>query len=197
MSNGIKRIININGQEVIVSTRDKEGFDRIITVDEEITMKYAAEFNSAVRNYSNESKDPIYIYMYSPGGSVSAGLSMYDTLKASKCEIYMIACGMPASMGAFLVAAAGTKGKRYIQPNAEMLIHQPLGGIQGQASDIRIHAEHIIKSRSKLNTILSECTGQPVEKIEVDTERDYIMNAQEAVEYGLVDFIGDPILECE
>ena len=112
-----------------------------------------------------------------------------------KCDIVTVACGMAASMGAFLLAAAGTKGKRWCQPNAEVLIHQPLGGTSGQATDIRIHAEHILNTRIKLNRILAECTGQPFDKVESDTERDFIMSAEEALKYGLVDKVGDPVSE--
>ena len=136
-----------------------------------------------------ESEDPnkdIQIYINSPGGSVSAGFAIYDTMKYVKCDVSTICIGMAASMGAFLLAA-GTKGKRFALPNADVMIHQPLGGAQGQAEDIRIQAEKIIKTRSKLNEILSENTGQPLEVIEKDTDRDNYMDAFEAKKYGLVD----------
>ena len=136
-----------------------------------------------------EAQDPdkdIYLYINSPGGSISSGMAIYDTMNYIKCDVCTICIGMAASMGAFLLSS-GTKGKRYCLPNAEVMIHQPLGGMQGQASDIKIHAEHILRIREKLNTILSEQTGKPLETIRLDTERDNFMTAEEAVAYGLVD----------
>ena len=136
-----------------------------------------------------ESEDPgkdIHIYINSPGGSVTAGMAIYDTMQYIKCDVSTICIGMAASMGAFLLSG-GTKGKRYALPNAEIMIHQPLGGAQGQASDIKIVADHILKTRSKLNTILAENTGKPIGIIEVDTERDNYMSANEAKEYGMID----------
>ena len=136
-----------------------------------------------------EAQDPekdIQLYINSPGGSVSAGLAIYDTMKYIKCDVSTICIGMAASMGAFLLSA-GTKGKRLALPNSEIMIHQPLGGAQGQATDIQIHAEHILKTRENLNKMLAEATGQPLEKIQLDTERDNFMSAQQAMEYGLVD----------
>lgn len=136
-----------------------------------------------------EAEDPkkdISIYINSPGGSVTAGLAIYDTIRYIKPEVSTICVGMAASMGAFLLAA-GEKGKRYALPNAEIMIHQPLGGARGQAEDIKIHAEHILRTRAKLNDILSERTGQPLSVIEKDTDRDNFMTAQQACEYGLID----------
>ena len=136
-----------------------------------------------------EAQDPdkdIYLYINSPGGSISAGMAIYDTMNYIKCDVSTICIGMAASMGAFLLSS-GAKGKRFALPNAEVMIHQPLGGMQGQASDIKIHADHIIKIRAKLNRILAEQTGKPLETIEKDTERDNFMSANEACEYGLVD----------
>lgn len=136
-----------------------------------------------------ESEDPkkdIQLYINSPGGSVSAGLAIYDTMQYVKPDVSTICVGMAASMGAILLTS-GAKGKRYALPNADTLIHQPLGGAQGQASDIEIHAKNILKKRELLNKILSERTGQPLEKIEKDTDRDFILTAEEAKEYGLID----------
>ncbi len=136
-----------------------------------------------------EAQDPdkdIYLYINSPGGSISAGMAIFDTMNYIKCDVCTICVGMAASMGAFLLSS-GAKGKRYALPNAEVMIHQPLGGTQGQASDIKIHAEHIIKIRAKLNKLLSEQTGKPLGTIEADTERDNFMSADEACAYGLVD----------
>jgi len=133
----------------------------------------------------NPEKD-ISLYINSPGGSVSAGMAIFDTMNFIKPEVSTLCIGMAASMGAFLLAA-GTKGKRFSLPNSKVMIHQPLGGTQGQATEIEIHAREILKTREQLNKILAERTGQPLEKIERDTERDYYLSADEAKEYGLVD----------
>ena len=136
-----------------------------------------------------ESEDPdkdICLYINSPGGSISAGMAIYDTMNYIKCDVSTICIGMAASMGAFLLSA-GAKGKRLALPNSEILIHQPLGGFQGQASDIKIHADHIIRVRERLNKILAQNTGKSLDVIERDTERDNIMTASEALEYGLID----------
>ena len=136
-----------------------------------------------------DAEDPgkdIYIYINSPGGSVTSGMGIYDTMQYIKSDVSTICVGMAASMGAFLLAA-GAKGKRFALPNSTIMIHQPLGGAQGQASDIKIHAEYILKVKDKLNKILSERTGQPIEVVNKDTDRDYFMSAQEAKEYGLID----------
>ena len=136
-----------------------------------------------------EAQDPdkdIYFYINSPGGSVSAGFAIYDTMNYIKCDVCTICMGMAASMGAFLLSG-GTKGKRLALPNAEIMIHQPLGGAKGQASDIKIHADHILRTRDKLNRLLAEHTGKPIEEIERDTERDNFLTAEEACAYGLID----------
>lgn len=136
-----------------------------------------------------EAEDPdkdIYLYINSPGGSITSGFAIYDTMQYIKPDVSTICVGMAASMGAFLLAA-GAKGKRFALPNSEIMIHQPLGGAQGQATDIAIHAERIIKTKKRLNEILSERTGQPLDKIEKDTERDNFMSADEARAYGLID----------
>ena len=136
-----------------------------------------------------EAQDPdkdIYLYINSPGGSITSGMAIYDTMNYIKCDVCTICVGMAASMGAFLLSS-GAKGKRMALPNAEIMIHQPLGGMQGQASDIKIHADHIIATREKLNKILSENSGQPLEIIQRDTERDNFMSADEAAAYGLID----------
>ncbi|MBR2616626.1 MAG: ATP-dependent Clp endopeptidase proteolytic subunit ClpP [Clostridia bacterium] len=136
-----------------------------------------------------EGKDPnkdISLYINSPGGSVSAGLAIYDTMNYVKCDVSTICIGLAASMGAFLLSS-GAKGKRFALPNGEIMIHQPLGGAQGQASDIAIQANHILKTKAKLNKILAENTGKSVETIEKDADRDFYMSAEEAAEYGLID----------
>lgn len=195
MNYPIKKPINLNGQDMMLTPLEADYSQRVISLFGEINEDTAMHVNSELRNLAIDSEDDITLYIQSPGGSVAAGLSIYDTAKALKCDIITVACGMAASMGAFLLAAAGTKGKRWCQPNAEVLIHQPLGGTSGQATDICIHAEHIRNIRAKLNRIFSECTGQPCDKIACDTERDNIMNAEEALRYGLIDKIGDPISE--
>jgi ATP-dependent Clp protease protease subunit len=136
-----------------------------------------------------ESEDPeqdINIYINSPGGSVYAGMAIYDTMQFVKCDIATTALGMAASMAATLLAA-GTKGKRSALPNTRILLHQPSGGLAGQVSDVEIHARELMRTKKRMNEILAECTGQPYEKVERDTDRDYIMGAQEAVEYGVID----------
>ena len=136
-----------------------------------------------------EAQDPdkdISLYINSPGGSVTAGMAIYDTMNFIKCDVSTICIGMAASMGAFLLSS-GAKGKRLALPNSEIMIHQPLGGMQGQASDIKIHADHILKTRDTLNRILAENTGKPIEIIAADTERDNFMSAAAAAEYGLID----------
>ncbi len=165
--------------------------DRIIFLSGEINDAVA---NSVVAQLiylegKNPDKD-IYLYINSPGGSVSAGLAIYDTLNYIKCDVSTICIGLAASMGAFLLSS-GTKGKRFALPNSEIMIHQPLGGTQGQASDIEIQARHMQKIKQKINKILSENTSQSLEKIEKDTDRDFYMSADEAVNYGLVDKIFD------
>ena len=161
--------------------------DRIIFLSDEVN-DVTASLVVAQMLYL-EAQDPdkdIYLYINSPGGSISAGMAIYDTMNYIKCDVSTICVGMAASMGAFLLSS-GAKGKRFALPNAEVMIHQPLGGMQGQASDIKIHADHIIRIRAKLNKMLSEQTGQSLETIERDTERDNFMTADEACAYGLVD----------
>ena len=161
--------------------------ERIIFLGEEVTDASASVIMAQVLFLEGEDPEKdIHLYINSPGGSVSAGLAIYDTMQYIKCDVSTICIGMAASMGSFLLSG-GKKGKRYALPNAEIMIHQPLGGAQGQATEIQIAAEHILKTRQKLNTILAENTGQSLEKIQADTERDNFMSAQEAKEYGLVD----------
>lgn len=163
--------------------------DRIIFLSEEVN-DVTASLAVAQLLYL-EAQDPdkdVQFYINSPGGSVSAGMAIYDTMQYIKCDVSTICIGMAASMGAFLLAA-GTKGKRFALPNAEIMIHQPMGGAKGQASDIKIHAEQILRIRENINRILSERTSQPVDKITLDTERDNFMSAEQAVAYGLIDKI--------
>ena len=161
--------------------------DRIIFIGEQIDEHIASLVVAQLLFL--EAEDPekdICIYISSPGGSVTAGMAIYDTMQYIKPDVSTICVGMAASMGAFLLSS-GTKGKRYALPNAEIMIHQPLGGVNGQAEDIKIHAEWILKTREKLNRILASNTGQPLDKIEHDTDRDNFMGAEEACQYGLVD----------
>ena len=161
--------------------------DRIIFLGEEVNDVTASLIVAQLLFLAAEDPDKdISLYINSPGGSVTAGLAIYDTMQYIKPDVSTICLGMAASMGSFLLSG-GKKGKRYALPNAEIMIHQPLGGAQGQATEIQIAAEHILKTRQKLNTILAENTGQSLEKIQADTERDNFMSAQEAKEYGLVD----------
>lgn len=161
--------------------------DRIVFISGEIDDATA---NTVVAQLIYlEAKNPdkdISVYINSPGGSVTAGMAIYDTMQYVKCDVSTICIGLAASMGAFLLAA-GTKGKRFCLPNSEVMIHQPLGGAQGQASDIEITAKHIIATKKKMIKMLSKNTGQPIEKVEKDVDRDYFMTADEAVAYGLVD----------
>lgn len=161
--------------------------DRIIMLSDEVNDATASLVVAQMLYL--EAQDPdkdINFYINSPGGSVSAGFAIYDTMNFIKCDVSTICLGMAASMGAFLLAA-GTKGKRFALPNSEIMIHQPLGGTRGQASDIKIHADHIIRTREKLNTILAERTGRTLAEIERDTERDNFLTAEAAMEYGLID----------
>ena len=161
--------------------------DRIIFLSDEVN-DVTASLVVAQLLYL-EAQDPdkdIYLYINSPGGSISSGMAIYDTMNYIKCDVSTICVGMAASMGAFLLSS-GAKGKRFALPNAEVMIHQPLGGMKGQASDIKIHADHILRIREKLNKLLAEQTGQTLETIERDTERDNYMTADEACAYGLVD----------
>jgi len=144
-----------------------------------------------------DAEDPgkdIHLYINSPGGSVTAGMAIYDTMQYIKSDVCTICIGMAASMGAFLLAA-GKKGKRYALPNSTIMIHQPLGGVQGQASDIKIHTEYLLKIKEKLNRILSENTGKPIEQVEKDTDRDNFLSSVEAKEYGLIDEVMNSINE--
>lgn len=161
--------------------------DRIVMLTDEVNDATASLVVAQLLYL--EAQDPdkdISLYINSPGGSVSAGFSIYDTMNFIKCDVSTICLGMAASMGAFLLSA-GAKGKRLALPNSVIMIHQPLGGAQGQASDIKIHAEHILKTKAKLNEILARNTGKPLEIIERDTDRDNFMSAEEAMAYGLID----------
>ena len=161
--------------------------DRIIILSDEVNDATASLVVAQLLYL--EAQDPdkdISLYINSPGGSVTAGMAIYDTMNFVKCDVSTTCIGMAASMGAFLLSS-GARGKRFALPNSEIMIHQPLGGAQGQASDVKIHAEHIIRTRDTLNRILSANTGRPLEEIERDTERDNFMCASEAAEYGLID----------
>ena len=181
------------------TNRGERSYDIYSKLLEERVVFITGEINDVSANlviaqllyleYKDPDKD-ILMYINSPGGSVSAGLAIYDTMNYIKCDVSTICVGMAASMGAVLLSS-GTKGKRFALPNSEIMIHQPLGGAQGQASDIAIHAEHILKTKKKLNKLLANQTGQPLEVIEKDTDRDNFMSATEARNYGLIDKIFD------
>jgi len=166
--------------------------ERIIFLGEEVNEVTASL--TVAQLLFLEAEDPekdIQLYINSPGGSVTAGMAIYDTMRYIKCDVSTICIGMAASMGSFLLSA-GAKGKRFALPNAEVMIHQPLGGAQGQATEIEIAANHILKTRAKLNKILAERTGQSIEQIEKDTDRDNFLSAEEAKEYGLIDQVMIP-----
>ncbi|HCX9175017.1 ATP-dependent Clp endopeptidase proteolytic subunit ClpP [Staphylococcus aureus] len=166
--------------------------DRIIMLGSQIDDNVANSIVSQLLFLQAQgSEKDIYLYINSPGGSVTAGFAIYDTIQHIKPDVQTICIGMAASMGSFLLAA-GAKGKRFALPNAEVMIHQPLGGAQGQATEIEIAANHILKTREKLNRILSERTGQSIEKIQKDTDRDNFLTAEEAKEYGLIDEVMVP-----
>ena len=161
--------------------------DRIIVLSDEVNDATASLVIAQLLYLEGQdSTKDISLYINSPGGSVSAGLAIYDTMQYIKCDVSTICMGMAASMGAFLLSS-GAKGKRYVLPNAEVMIHQPSGGAQGQATEIEITAKHILKTKERLNKILSENTGKPIEQVAADTDRDNWLSAEEAVEYGLVD----------
>ena len=163
--------------------------DRIVFLSEEVNDVTASLVVAQLLYLEAQDADKeISLYINSPGGSISSGMAIYDTMNFIKCDVSTICIGMAASMGAFLLAA-GAKGKRIALPNSEIMIHQPLGGMQGQATDIKIHADHILRIKDKINRILAENTGKPLKTIEKDTERDNFMTAQEALEYGLIDKI--------
>ena len=161
--------------------------DRIILLSDEVNDVTASLVVAQMLYLEGQDPDKdIHLYINSPGGSITSGMAIYDTMQYIKCDVSTICIGMAASMGAFLLSA-GAKGKRFSLPNSEIMIHQPLGGTQGQVSDIKIHAERIIRIRSNLNKILADITGKPLEVIENDTERDNFMSADEAASYGLID----------
>ena len=161
--------------------------DRIIMLNDQVNSATASVIIAQMLYLEGQDPDKdIHFYINSPGGSVSDGLAIYDTMQYIKCDVSTICMGMAASMGAFLLSA-GTKGKRFALPNSEIMIHQPLGQTQGQATDMKIHADHIIATKEKLNRILSERTGQPYEKVVADTDRDNFLSAEVAVQYGIID----------
>jgi ATP-dependent Clp protease protease subunit len=161
--------------------------DRIVMLNGQVTDAQASLVTAQLLFLESDDPDKdISLYINSPGGSITAGMAIFDTMNYIKSDVSTICVGMAASMGAFLLAA-GAKGKRFVLPNSEVMIHQPLGGAQGQASDVKIRAERLLKTRERLNELLSGLTGQELEKIERDTERDNFMTAEEAVNYGLVD----------
>ncbi|WP_456399124.1 ATP-dependent Clp endopeptidase proteolytic subunit ClpP [Mesoaciditoga sp.] len=197
MSNRTGLTVNDQGVPIVIETtgRSERAYDiysrllkdRIIFLEDEINS-YTSGLVVAQLLFL-EAQDPdkdIYLYINSPGGEINAGLAIYDTMQFVKCDVVTTAIGMAASMAAVLLAA-GAKGKRYALPHATIMIHQPLGGAQGQAVDIEIRAREIMRLKKELNSILSAHTGQPLEKIEKDTDRDFFMTSQEAMEYGLID----------
>lgn len=185
-------ITSIDGKECSTNIESKRFKDRIIHFTDEVNNKTADSLISELRYLDSISNEDIILYINSPGGSVTDGFAIYDCIEDLRSDVVTIVHGMAASMGAFLLACAGTKGKRYASPNSEIMIHQPLGGMQGQASDIKIHAERLLKKKKKLNKIFAEKTGQKLSVVEKDTDRDNFMSAEEALDYGIVDHIGYP-----
>ena len=182
----IKRVTKMGAETVDLLTYSFLEY-RDIRISEPVTDEVAASVTAQLK-YLDKSEGDIHLYINSPGGSVTAGMAIYDAMQCCRNDVVTICTGMAASMGAFLLAA-GSRGKRMAAPQAEILLHQPLGGVQGQASDIELAARHIVRTRQKLNTILAERTGKTVEKIRKDCERDYYLTAEEAKEYGLIDEI--------
>ena len=189
------KIMNLVPTVIEQSSRGERAYDIYSRLLKDRIIMLSGEINDDVANtviaqlLFLDAQDPekdVYLYVNSPGGSVTAGFAIYDTMNFIKADVQTIAMGMAASMGSFLLTA-GTKGKRYALPNAEVMIHQPLGGAQGQATEIEIAARHILKTRERLNAILAERTGQPIEVIERDTDRDNFMSAKAATDYGLID----------
>ena len=185
-----RKLVTQNDQICMMSPFDMDYSHRTIMLSGEIREETALMISSALRALARESEEDIVMYIQSVGGLVSAGLGIYDTMQSIRCDVVTVASGMAASMGAFLLAA-GAKGKRLSLPNSDIMIHQPSGGAKGQATDIMIHANYITKKKKLLNEILAERTGQSLETITRDTERDNFMTAQEALEYGLIDKIID------
>jgi ATP-dependent Clp protease protease subunit len=170
-----------------ISIYSRLNLERILFLGQEVTDSLANSIVAAMLYLDSEDPGkPIYLYINSPGGSVTAGMAIYDTMQYIKSEVVTICVGLAASMGSFLLAS-GTKGKRLALPNSRIMIHQPMGGTRGQATDIEIEAREILRIRALLNNILAERTGQPLEKIEKDSDRDYFLSAEEAKEYGLID----------
>jgi ATP-dependent Clp protease protease subunit len=197
LDRGGTKSMNLIPYVVEQTNRGERSYDIYSRLLKDRIIFLGSEINDAVANtivaqlLFLQTEDPnkdIQLYINSPGGSISAGFAIYDTMQHVKCDIQTICIGMAASMGAFLLSS-GTKGKRLALPNSEVMIHQPLGGAQGQASDIEISAKRILRMRDRLNQLLSEQTGQPLEKIERDTDRDHFMTSEQAKEYGLIDNI--------
>lgn len=187
-------ITTLDGKEVMVDFLTAEVTqNRTIRIIGEITEDKASYICAEIRYLCKNSKEPLTIILNSPGGSVSAGMSIYDSLKLSGCEIVTIVEGVAASMAAFLATCAASKGMRYCQPNAELMIHQPLGGVQGQASDISIVSEHINSTKKKMTKLFADATGLKEIKVRMLTDRDTWLSAENALEMGFIDHIGDPM----
>jgi len=194
---GAKKMANLVPYVIEQTSRGERSYDiysrllkdRIIFLGDQVSDVSASLIVAQLLFLESEDPDKdISLYINSPGGVITSGMAIYDTMNHIKCDVSTICVGIAASMGAFLLAG-GTKGKRFALPNSEVMIHQPSGGARGQASDIQIHAEHILRTKKKLNQILSENTGQPIEKVTADSERDNFMTSQEALDYGLIDKI--------
>lgn len=187
-------ITTLDGKEVMVDFFTAEVTQsRTIRIIGEINDDTASYICSEIRYLSRNSKEPLTLILNSPGGSISAGMAIYDTLNASGCEVTTVVEGMAASMAAFLATCAATKGRRFCQPNAEIMVHQPLGGVQGQASDITIAADHINSTKRKMTKILADSVNLEEAKIKALTDRDTWLSAEDALKMGFVDHVGDPM----
>lgn len=185
---------SINGHDMMLVPFDEEYAHRTLSIVGEITAEVATSVNAALRCLSRESDEDIVLYIQSAGGEVRSGLSIVDTIHSIKCDVVTVAAGSACSMAA-LIVAAGTKSKRWCLPNSEIMIHQPLGGVHGQATDIQVAAANILMTKERLNKLLAQFTEQPYEKVCADTERDRWLDAEQAAAYGIVDRIGDPFSE--
>lgn len=181
--------VNVSGKDILQDPLSIDYAKRTIWLYDEIDNNRAVTVSASLRYLDSCCNDDIVIFINSPGGSVTSGFVIYDTIKALNSDVKIVAIGMASSMASFLLCCAGTVGKRFAMPNAEIMIHQPLGGAQGQASDIKIEAEHILATKAKLNKLLSEATGNNIDIINRDTDRDYYMTADQALEYGIIDKI--------
>lgn len=190
----VRKMTIQNDQMCMVTPFDIDYSHRVIVLTGEIQEDLASLVTSELRALARESEEDITMYIQSIGGLISAGFHIYDTMQAIPCDVVTVSCGVTHSMAALLLAA-GTKGKRWAQPHAKIMIHQPMGEVGGRATDLDRQVKDLMQSRMLMNQVLSQCTGQPIKKVEKDTMDDHLMTAQEALAYGIIDHVGDPITE--